>query len=113
MRSLLAVLSLSLIAAAPTPSPDAKLRAIVAPVSGSRMKATVARLVSFGTRHTLSSQTDPKRGIGASLGWTKAQFESFGLPSSTASVRQLLGRPGEVWGAESGVDKIVVIRHPG
>lgn len=39
------------------------------------------------------------------------QFESFGLPSSTASVRQLLGRPGEVWGAESGVDKIVVIRH--
>jgi streptogramin lyase len=25
-------------------------------------------------------------------------------------VRQLLGRPGEVWGAESGVDKLVVIR---
>jgi len=24
-------------------------------------------------------------------------------------VRQLLGRPGEVWGAESGVDKLVVI----
>jgi virginiamycin B lyase len=39
------------------------------------------------------------------------QFESFGLPSSTASVRQIHGRPGEVWGAESGVDKIVVIRH--
>ena len=30
-----------------------------------RMKATVEKLVSFGTRHTLSSQTDPKRGIGA------------------------------------------------
>jgi virginiamycin B lyase len=25
-------------------------------------------------------------------------------------VRQLLGRPGEVWGAESGVDKLVVVR---
>jgi virginiamycin B lyase len=39
------------------------------------------------------------------------QFESFPLPSSPASVRQLHGRPGEVWGAESGVDKIVVVRQ--
>jgi virginiamycin B lyase len=37
-------------------------------------------------------------------------FEVFGLPSSPAEVRQLLGRPGEVWGAESGVDKLVVLR---
>jgi virginiamycin B lyase len=27
-----------------------------------------------------------------------------------ANVRQLLGRPGEVWGAESGTDRIVVVR---
>jgi virginiamycin B lyase len=39
-------------------------------------------------------------------------FESFPLPSSLADVRQLLGRPGEVWGAESSVDKLVVIRTP-
>lgn len=38
------------------------------------------------------------------------QFESFPLPSSNPQVRQILGRPGEVWGAESGVDKLVVIR---
>ena len=38
-------------------------------------------------------------------------FESFPLPSSSASVRQLLGRPGELWGAESSVDKIIVIRY--
>jgi hypothetical protein len=37
--------------------------------------------VSFGTRHTLSSQTDPKRGIGAALNWTQVQFKSFGLPT--------------------------------
>ena len=30
-----------------------------------RLKADVEKLVSFGTRHTLSSATDPKRGIGA------------------------------------------------
>ena len=36
-------------------------------------------------------------------------FDAIELPSSGASVRQLLGRPGEVWGAESGTDKLVVI----
>jgi virginiamycin B lyase len=37
-------------------------------------------------------------------------FTSFKLPSPDAAVRQILGRPGEIWGAESAVDKIVVIR---
>jgi virginiamycin B lyase len=41
----------------------------------------------------------------------KEAFEAFLLPSSGANVRQLLGRHGEVWGAESGVDKLVVIRY--
>ena len=78
MRGMIALASVALIGAAP-PSPDAKLRAIVAPVSAARMKATVEKLVSFGTRHTLSSQTDPKRGIGAALNWGESQFKSFGL----------------------------------
>lgn len=37
-------------------------------------------------------------------------FECFELPSEQAQVRQLLGRPGEVWGAESARDKLVVVR---
>ena len=37
-------------------------------------------------------------------------FTVFGLPSPSAKVRQILGRPGEIWGAESGTDKLVVIR---
>lgn len=37
-------------------------------------------------------------------------FEVFELPSTGAAVRQILGRPGEVWGEESGTDKLVVIR---
>jgi virginiamycin B lyase len=36
-------------------------------------------------------------------------FTSVVLPSANASVRQLHGRPGEVWGAESGTDKLVVV----
>jgi len=37
-------------------------------------------------------------------------FTVYELPSPSAAVRQILGRPGEVWGAESGADKLVVIR---
>ena len=40
----------------------------------------------------------------------KETFSSFALPSRGARVRQLLGRKGEVWGAESGADRLVVIR---
>jgi virginiamycin B lyase len=38
------------------------------------------------------------------------RFTSFPLPTADGQVRQLLGRPGELWGAESGVDKLVVAR---
>ena len=43
------------------------------------MKATVEKLVSFGTRHTLSSQTDPKRGIGAAVRWAEGEMKGLGL----------------------------------
>jgi virginiamycin B lyase len=39
------------------------------------------------------------------------RFAMIRLPSSPANVRQILGRPREVWGAESGVDKLVVVRR--
>ncbi len=38
------------------------------------------------------------------------RFTRVPLPSSDAAVRQILGRPGEVWGAESGTDKLVVVQ---
>jgi virginiamycin B lyase len=37
-------------------------------------------------------------------------FTVYELPSSNAAVRQILGRPGEIWGAESAADKLIVIR---
>jgi virginiamycin B lyase len=37
-------------------------------------------------------------------------FRSFPSDAPNASVRQILGRPGEVWGAESGADRLVVVR---
>lgn len=38
------------------------------------------------------------------------RFRSYPLPDPPGEVRQILGRPGEVWGAESAADKLVVIR---
>ena len=38
-----------------------------------------------------------------------AKFTWVSLPSPDAAVRQILGRPGEVWGAESGTAKLVVV----
>ena len=37
-------------------------------------------------------------------------FTVYELPSPDAAVRQILGRSGEIWGAESAADKLVVIR---
>ncbi len=42
---------------------------------------------------------------------TTESFDTFALPSSPGDVRQLLGRPGEIWGAESAADQLVVIRR--
>ena len=38
------------------------------------------------------------------------KFESVPLPDRDANVRQLAGRKGEVWGAESGADKLFMIK---
>jgi virginiamycin B lyase len=37
-------------------------------------------------------------------------FESFPLPQQPGNVRQILGRAGEVWGAESAADRLIVLR---
>src|SRR5690606_1148785 len=41
---------------------------------------------------------------------TTEEFRVYELPSMAGNVRQILGRPGEVWLPESGVDKLMVIR---
>jgi hypothetical protein len=53
----------------------ASARASVADgVSQDRLRADIETLVGFGTRSTLSSQDDPKRGIGAARKWGEAEF---------------------------------------
>ena len=63
-----------LLAAAPASAQPSSppLRAIAGQVSAQAMRATVERLVAFGTRHTLSVRDNPTRGIGAALNWTES-----------------------------------------
>ena len=44
-------------------------------ISCERIEQDVRKLVSFHTRHNLSSQTDPSKGIGAAWNWIKAEME--------------------------------------
>ncbi|QKR98645.1 M20/M25/M40 family metallo-hydrolase [Sphingomonas sp. CL5.1] len=41
------------------------------------LRDTVEKLVSFGTRHSLSSATDPRRGIGAARSWVASEFAAL------------------------------------
>ena len=65
MRNFLIPLALIATPALAQPAPE---------VSEARLRADVAKLVSFGTRHTLSSQTDKMRGIGAARRWAEAEL---------------------------------------
>jgi hypothetical protein len=62
-------------------APDPTLRAMLRDIDPDRIKATILKLVSFGTRHTASSQTDPNRGIGAATDWVFGQMQSFAAAS--------------------------------
>jgi hypothetical protein len=69
--------------AALRPQPPSKeLRALLGQIDPARIKATIEALVSFGTRHTASSQTDPVRGIGAATTWVFEQMQAIAATSS-------------------------------
>ena len=69
--ALLAVFVSTSLSAQGTPPP---VTDPAAGVSEARLRADIDTLVAFGTRHTLSEQDNPKRGIGAVVDWGLAEF---------------------------------------
>jgi hypothetical protein len=61
---------------------DPGIEAMVKEISAERLEQHVRKLVSFETRHNMSEQNSPEKGIGASWNWIKAEFESY-IPSSS------------------------------
>jgi hypothetical protein len=54
---------------------------IVSEISARNIEATIRKLVSFGTRNTLSDQNNPTRGIGAARDWLYAEFQKAAAQS--------------------------------
>jgi Peptidase family M28 len=56
---------------------DAQIEQMVKEVSPDSLQSYINTLVAFDTRNTLSTQTDPKRGIGAARNWVLKKFNEF------------------------------------
>ncbi|TPG71699.1 M28 family peptidase [Hymenobacter nivis] len=80
---LLALLPLAAAAqTAPSPAPllpkaDPAIAKLVNEISAKNLQTDIEKLVSFGTRHTLSDTQSPTRGIGAARRWVQGEFEKY------------------------------------
>jgi Predicted aminopeptidases len=81
MKSLLSVLlclyafSTAVYAQKSAEKPNPEITKMVREVSAKNIEATIRKLVSFGTRNTLSDQNNPNRGIGAARDWLFGEFQ--------------------------------------
>jgi hypothetical protein len=102
----LTTLALTLALAAPD-ARSPRVEALTAAVDPGRLHATVARLVAFGTRHTLSETGSETRGIGAARRWLATEVAALAsAPGSrlrpfddrfTAEPAPRIPRPVELW----------------
>jgi hypothetical protein len=129
MRLLLIILSCFLLPAAYSQTiinRDPAIEKMVAEVNADSLKSYITQMVSFGTRNTLSTQTDPKRGIAAARLWVLNKFNEFAKrsggrlsafidtttlpPSRRVDMNLLLGNVvATLQGTDAGDDRIFVI----
>lgn len=62
---------------APRPAPNTEIQKMIREVSAKNIEATIRKLVSFGTRNTLSERDNPNRGIGAARDWLYSEFQKI------------------------------------
>lgn len=74
---ILPIVLLSIALSAQKTKNDPEISKYVGQVNRDSLKAHVEKLVSFGTRHTMSSTTDAKWGIGAARNWVLSKFRNY------------------------------------
>jgi len=80
--TLLAFFSISLISVGQTLiNRDPEIKKMVDEISSEKIEQHVRKMVSFHTRHNLSVQDDPSKGIGAAWNWIKVEMEK-NIPAS-------------------------------
>ncbi|KAF2337169.1 M28 family metallopeptidase [Flavobacterium daemonense] len=63
-------------------SEDPEIKKMISEIKAENLEATINKLVSFGTRHTLSDPKNKTKGIGAAQQWVKSEFDKFALESN-------------------------------
>ena len=63
------------------PAADPKIQKLVDEISAKNLEADIRKLVSFGTRHTLSDTQSPTRGIGAARNYVRDEFLKYSKAS--------------------------------
>lgn len=99
-RAILIPASIALLAAL---SPATPALAQSAAPDPARLKADVEALVGFGTRHSLSATTEPKRGIGAARRWAAGTFATIGKACGDCLAVETIGDQFTVPRAPDGV----------
>jgi hypothetical protein len=61
---------------------DPEIEQMVKEVSADSLQSYIKTLVAFGTRNSLSTQTNPRRGIGAARTWLLKRFNEFAKQSN-------------------------------
>ena len=110
MRHRAAIVLLALVfyapasAQAPTPPAttglDPRIEKLIASISEERLQELLQKLVSFGTRNTLSDATSPTRGIGAARQWIfdelkrssprlQVSFDTYQIPKARRITRDV------------------------
>ncbi|MDQ3375038.1 MAG: peptidase M28, partial [Acidobacteriota bacterium] len=57
--------------------PNSEIVQMLKEISAKNIETTIQKLVSFGTRNTLSEQNNPARGIGAARDYLFAEFQKI------------------------------------
>lgn len=60
---------------------DLEIRKMISEIKTENLEATIHKLVSFGTRHTLSDTKNKTKGMGAAQQWVKSEFDKAALES--------------------------------
>jgi len=75
------IFSASIINAQTIVNRDPEISKMVSEVSKDSVESYIRKLVTFGTRNTLSTQSNPARGIGAARNWVLSRFNEFAKES--------------------------------
>lgn len=80
-RSIFIFLAFSQMAISQT-AEDPEIKKMITEVKAENLETKVKKLVSFGTRHTLSDTKSKTKGIGAAQQWVKSEFDKYALESN-------------------------------